>query len=94
MRRESEQEEEEEEEITVKQIDQNKKKETPELVEELLELVEHHGTKMGNLIYYLRRLWDHSPTARVIIFSQFDSVLWEMSSILNNNGIGTCFVQG
>ena len=41
-----------------------------ELVDELLGLVHNFGTKMGNLIYYLRRLWDKAPETRVIIFSQ------------------------
>lgn len=38
--------------------------------EELVSLVEHFGTKMGNMIHYLRKLWDKSEETRVIIFSQ------------------------
>jgi len=36
---------------------------------ELLELVRKYGTKMGNLIHYLRNLWKKGPS-KVIIFSQ------------------------
>ena len=41
-----------------------------EAAKELLELVERLGTKMGNLIYYLKKLWETSPNSRIIIFSQ------------------------
>lgn len=37
---------------------------------DLLQLVEHHGTKIGHVIFYLRTLWERRPAARVIIFSQ------------------------
>src|SRR5689334_6448668 len=40
---------------------------------ELMELVESFGTKMGNMMFYLKRLWDRKPEARVILFSQVQS---------------------
>ena len=36
-------------------------------------LVEQYGTKLGNLIHYLRKLWADDPNARVIMFSQVHS---------------------
>jgi hypothetical protein len=36
--------------------------------------VEKHGTKLGNLMMYLRRLWYESPKAKVIIFSQVNKL--------------------
>src|SRR5688500_16095336 len=41
-----------------------------ESAKELLDLIETLGTKMGNLIFYLKKLWRTSPDSRVIIFSQ------------------------
>lgn len=37
---------------------------------QLLGFIEHMGTKLGNLICYLKKLWTDNPDARVIIFSQ------------------------
>jgi len=65
-----------------------------EAAKELLELVERLGTKMGNLIYYLKKLWESSPNSRVIIFSQFDAVLAQVDEILSKNGITTVSIKG
>ena len=54
----------------IQKYDFKKKRTEVELLEELLNLVEQYGTKMGNLVYYLRRLWEQTPDARVILFSQ------------------------
>ena len=65
--------------------------ETPQ---ELLELIEVLGTKMANLIFYLKKLWINTADARVIIFSQFDSVLLEVDHLLEAHGIQTVTVKG
>ena len=61
----------------VERYDITKKRTTVELAQELLELIEVYGTKMGNLIYYLRRLWEQTPDARVIIFSQVTPLIFK-----------------
>lgn len=65
-----------------------------DLAKELLYLVENFGTKMGNMMFYLKRLWDKKPEARVIIFSQYNSVLSQVSDILDKGGIPSVFVTG
>lgn len=36
----------------------------------LAHLVEKEGTKLGNLIFYMKKLWKDDPDARLIMFSQ------------------------
>lgn len=45
--------------------------------------VERHGTKIGNLLFYLKRLWSENPEARIIIFSQVCTIIIIHT---NNNG--------
>lgn len=33
-------------------------------------MVEKEGTKVANLMIYLKQLWDENPSVKVIIFSQ------------------------
>ena len=32
--------------------------------------IHHFGTKIGNLVFYLKNLWEQDPSARVLVFSQ------------------------
>lgn len=33
-------------------------------------LVQKYGTKLGNIVFYLKKLWYQSPATKVIIYSQ------------------------
>lgn len=63
----------------IRKYDFTKHRSQFELLEELLQLTEQFGTKMANLIYYLRRLWSHTPEARVIIFSEVMISKWTLT---------------
>mmetsp|Transcript_8090 Transcript_8090/g.11129 ORF Transcript_8090/g.11129 Transcript_8090/m.11129 type:complete len:960 (+) Transcript_8090:695-3574(+) len=67
---------------------------TLELVDELLSLIENFGTKIGYLIFYLRRIWERTPNARVILFSTFGYILELLAPKLHSSGIETCCVEG
>lgn len=36
-------------------------------------LIHKHGTKLGNIIFHLKKLWTESPSTKVLIFSQVDN---------------------
>jgi len=52
-------------------------------------LVNEYGTKLANLILYLKNTKEH-----VIIFSQWHELLCKVGNILNNNKIGNLFCKG
>lgn len=37
-------------------------------------LVETEGTKIGNLLFYLKRLWTDNPSAKILVFSKVGGV--------------------
>jgi SNF2 family DNA or RNA helicase len=57
-------------------------------------LVENYGTKLGNLVVFLKKLFDKEPTTRVIIFSQFSDYLQTMEALLEEHDISCCTVEG
>jgi len=54
----------------------------------------HNGTKMGNLIHCLKKLWTRDPSSRVIIFSQYNSFLQSIGAMLADSDIESAFVGG
>lgn len=60
-----------------------------ELLKNKLELINKVGTKLTNLIYYLNSIPDH-----VIIFSQWDSLLRKVGTVLTEHGINNVFCRG
>eukprot|EP00026_Physarum_polycephalum_P002152 Phypoly_transcript_02157.p1 GENE.Phypoly_transcript_02157~~Phypoly_transcript_02157.p1 ORF type:complete len:976 (+),score=126.80 Phypoly_transcript_02157:57-2930(+) len=71
------------------------KNEKADTKQNLLYLVDRFGTKMGNLVFYLKNLWEKDDSARVIIFSQFNDFLEKIADkILRPSGIQSSFVQG
>jgi len=52
-------------------------------------LVNKVGTKLANLIYYLKKSNEHT-----IIFSQWDNLLVQVGEILDTYGIKNCFCRG
>jgi SNF2 family DNA or RNA helicase len=70
---------------------EKKKKESEKTVEEKQkdELINEVGTKLANLIFYLRETNEHA-----IIFSQWDDLLKRVGRILNENGVKNVFCKG
>jgi SNF2 family DNA or RNA helicase len=54
-----------------------------------IELINEIGTKLANLIFYLRETNEHT-----IIFSQWDDLLRRIGRILSENGIQNVFCRG
>ena len=44
--------------------------------------VEKHGTKLGNFLFYLKRLWTDNPAAKVIVFSS----VWKWEKGVKKSG--------
>jgi SNF2 family DNA or RNA helicase len=59
----------------------------------LVPLVFSHGTKLGTVIFYLQELWGKDPSYRVLIFSQFTTLLKRLSMIFNSEGIENVFME-
>jgi hypothetical protein len=81
----------------LKKVEQKEEpKEEKEVAKDLKKLIEEHGTKMANLITYLRNLWANKETksSQVIVFSQWDSMLRRIGETLEENGIENVFVRG
>eukprot|EP00026_Physarum_polycephalum_P005981 Phypoly_transcript_06020.p1 GENE.Phypoly_transcript_06020~~Phypoly_transcript_06020.p1 ORF type:complete len:561 (+),score=164.54 Phypoly_transcript_06020:171-1685(+) len=57
-------------------------------------LVAKYGTKMGNVLAYLRRLWIHTPEAKIIIFSKYNKVLNLLGELFAESKIEYAFVEG
>jgi hypothetical protein len=53
------------------------------------DLINEFGTKLANIICYLK-----STTERVIVFSQWDSLLLKIGKIMSQNGIRNVFCRG
>jgi SNF2 family DNA or RNA helicase len=68
-----------------------KKKEKPKEVEDLINNV---GTKLANLILYIKDLKQCNLKEKFIIFSQWDDVLNKVSKILKEQGIKNVFCKG
>jgi SNF2 family DNA or RNA helicase len=54
-----------------------------------MDLLNSVGTKLGNLIFFLRKTTD-----RCIIFSQWDDLLIKVGKILSDNGVKNVFCKG
>jgi len=60
-----------------------------EVLKNKLELINKVGTKLTNLIYYLKSIKE-----KVIIFSQWDSLLMKVGEVLREYGIRNVFCKG
>jgi SNF2 family DNA or RNA helicase len=58
-------------------------------IKDKLALINAIGTKLANLIYYLKKIDDH-----VIIFSQWDDLLRKVGTVLDEYGIRNVFCRG
>lgn len=54
-----------------------------------LELINNIGTKLANLVFYLKSIDDH-----VVIFSHWDELLKRIGDVLNSHGIKNVFCRG
>lgn len=57
-------------------------------------LIHLYGTKMGHLIKYFRTTFQKNPDDRVIIFSQWDTLLKNIQTTLKQNGITSLCCKG
>jgi SNF2 family DNA or RNA helicase len=62
--------------------------------EDMEYLVHLYGTKMGHLIKYFRTTFKENPDDCVIIFSQWDNLLKNIQTTLNQNGIQSLCCKG
>jgi SNF2 family DNA or RNA helicase len=62
-------------------------------LEETNPLITKYGSKLGKAISIIRTLVAQ-PTSRIIIFSQWDDMLYLIGKTLSENGIENCFVKG
>jgi SNF2 family DNA or RNA helicase len=62
--------------------------------ETLTPLIFNYGSKLGNVIYYLQELWKKDSSNRVLIFSQFTTLLKRLSMIFTSEGIENVFMEG
>ncbi len=60
-----------------------------EIIKNKMELINKVGTKLTNLIYFLNSIPD-----KVIIFSQWDSLLKKVGDVLSEHGIKNVFCRG
>ena len=56
-------------------------------------LIDKYGSKLGKIIIMIKNIVT-KPEARIIIFSQWDTMLTLIGSTLSENGIANCFVKG
>jgi SNF2 family DNA or RNA helicase len=56
--------------------------------------VEKHGTKLGNFLFYLRRLWTDDPSAKILIFSRFTNFLNTIADLLDSHNINYSYAEG
>jgi SNF2 family DNA or RNA helicase len=63
--------------------------ENSSILKNKLELIDKLGTKLTNLIYYLSSIPD-----KVIIFSQWDTLLKKVGDVLSEHGIRTVYCKG
>ena len=61
--------------------------------EEINPLIKKYGSKLGKIISMIRSIITN-PDSRVIIFSQWDTMLSLISKTLSENGIANCSVKG
>lgn len=66
-----------------------RQKKTTNMSKDDVDLIDEVGTKLANLIFYLRKIEDN-----VIIFSQWDGLLRRVGRILETNGIKNVFCKG
>lgn len=57
-------------------------------------LIQIYGTKMANLISYIKNDFSKDPTNRAIIFSQWDNLLKNVQLTLKQNGIKSLVCKG
>lgn len=72
-------------------------------------LVEKHGTKIGNIIFYLKKTWTENPSAKFIIFSQvwnklsleyfintsqFNNMLAKISEVFEDDEVDYAIIEG
>lgn len=67
----------------------NKQNKNNQEINDKLHLINSVGTKLANLIYYLKQTKEH-----VIIFSQWDDLLRKVADILNDYGISNISCRG
>lgn len=65
------------------------KKDLTEEIKSRLELINKVGTKLANLIFFLKKSDEHT-----IIFSQWDGLLKKVGSVLDDYGISNVFCKG
>jgi SNF2 family DNA or RNA helicase len=56
-------------------------------------LIDKYGSKLGKIIIMIKNIVT-KPEARIIIFSQWDTMLSLIGKTLSENGIANCFVKG
>jgi SNF2 family DNA or RNA helicase len=64
-------------------------KQNSEILKNKMELIDQVGTKLTNLIYYLKSIPDN-----VIIYSQWDSLLRKVGDVLADHGLENRFCRG
>ena len=73
-------------------IENIRKSSSEPVVEELN--INKWGTKMSNLINYINRVKDKDSENRIIVFSQWDSMLKMVSNVLESFNIKYVFING
>lgn len=61
---------------------------------EFKQLIEEYGSKMANIILFLRESFNQSKNDHVIIFSQWNKLLLTVGEILKKNGINYVYCRG
>eukprot|EP00026_Physarum_polycephalum_P001595 Phypoly_transcript_01597.p1 GENE.Phypoly_transcript_01597~~Phypoly_transcript_01597.p1 ORF type:complete len:1093 (+),score=215.01 Phypoly_transcript_01597:397-3279(+) len=91
-----EEKEEKKEEQEKKEDEDEKEEEGEPATEQMIRdfLIEKQGTKLGNVLLFMKKLWATQPRARVMIFSQFNALLDQIFTIFDNNGIPTAHFVG
>jgi DNA repair protein RAD5 len=62
-------------------------------IDDINPLIKKYGSKLGKIISMIRSLTS-DPESRIIIFSQWDTMLSLISKTLSENGIANCTVKG
>jgi SNF2 family DNA or RNA helicase len=56
--------------------------------------IERYGTKLGNLVAYLKNIFGQNPSTGVIIFSQWSTYLRRIAKLLAEQEISSTYVEG
>jgi len=60
----------------------------------LLEMVNMLGTKLANVVLFIRELFSQDDLTRIIVFSQHSSFLSRISQVFFECGINNVFIEG